>query len=299
VSTSRPVRQRSGGPAALLRWPVAVAVVAGVLVGGAWTVSRGLGHELGAWRDPRPAVAVDQAESTVANRMLLIEPDGEALEWSLPGREPADVARSLPATAEGRPDSTRLARAVAELFEQGAAPGELSPARDLSDLAVGFVGLRTEASDPRIRGLDATAGLSRLGEHDGVLFWRVLPGGGTGAADALAPSRARIVYGSTERAVPVVGDHGRLATDVVTVEGSTLVLAEPAEWVRHARVAVDGTVLAPRGDAAAYPLPAGSARLTVEVLPTDRWWRVVQGATLLLVLFLAVPFGTRPSRRRS
>jgi hypothetical protein len=294
-----PVRRQTGGLVALVRWPVAAAVVAGVVVGGGWTVSRGLGEELGAWRDPRPAVAVDQAESGVGNRMVLIEPDGDALAYSVLGREPSDVARSLPATADGRPDGTRLARAVGELFEQGAAPGELTPARDLSDLAVGFVGLRAEASDPRIRGLDAIAGLSRLGEHDGVLFWRVLPGGGTGSPDALAPSRARIVVGETERTVPLVGDHGRVSTDVVVSAGSTLELAEPVEWVRHARVAVDGTVLAPSGDAAAYRLPEGSGRLTVEVLPTDRWWRIGQGAALLLVVFLAVPFGTRASRRRS
>jgi hypothetical protein len=294
-----PVRLRTGGPVALARWPVAVAVVAGVVVGGGWTAWHGLGDQLGAWRDPRPAVAVDQAESGIGNRMLLIEPDGDTLAYSLLGREPSDVARSLPATVDGRPDGSRLARATGELFEQGAAPGELTPARDLSDLAVGFVGLRTEASDPRIRGLDAIAGLSRLGERDGVLFWRVLPGGGAGAQDALAPSRARIVVGDSERAVPVVGDHGRLSTAVVLPPDSTLELAEPAEWTRHARVSVDGTVLAPVDGTAAYPLPEGAGRLTVEVLPTGRWWRLVQGAALVLVVFLAVPFGTRGSRRRS
>ena len=45
----------------------------------------------------------------------------------------------------------------------------------LAAQGIGFVGLRAEESDPAIRTLDATAGLSRLGEHEGVIFWRVMP----------------------------------------------------------------------------------------------------------------------------
>ena len=65
-----------------------------------------------------------------------------------------------------------------------------------------------------MRTLDATAGLSRLGEHDGVLFWRVLPGGGGSADDSVAPSRARVVTKAGQRSLPVTGDHGRLETAV-------------------------------------------------------------------------------------
>ncbi len=46
------------------------------------------------------------------------------------------------------------------------------------------------------------------------------------------------------------------------------------------------------------PLPAGPATISVEVLPTSALWRYAQGALLLLVLFVAVPFGNRGSRRR-
>ncbi|WP_406831830.1 glycosyltransferase [Pedococcus sp. KACC 23699] len=292
------VRHSTGGWLALLRWPIAAAVIVAVIAGVGWTTWRTLGDTLGAWTDPRPAVAVDQAESGIGNRMLLLEPGKAGLAYSLLGREPGDVARVLPATQLGRPGTTVLATAVSHLFETGAAPGELDPARDLSDLAVGFVGLRTDGGDPRIRVLDGTAGLSRLGEHDGVTFWRVLAGGADSVDDALAPSRARIVTRTSDQALPVVGDHGRLLERVTVPASASLVLAETADWVRHARVTVDGHVLAPAGDTAAYGLPAGRHTIAVEVLPTSPLWRWAQGAALLLALFLALPFGRRTSRRQ-
>jgi hypothetical protein len=292
------VSRARGGWQALVRWPVAAALVGAVLVSGAWLTWRTVGHDLGAWTDPRPAVAVDQAESGISNRMLLLTPEGEGLTYQLLGREVGDVARSLPTPAGERPSTAALATAVGALFEQGAAPGVLTPAADLSDQAVGFVGLRAEATDPRIRTLDATAGLSRLGEHDGVTFWRVLPGGGGTADDAVAPSRARIVTKASEQALPVVGSHARLEVRSVVPKGASLVLAEPDSWVRHAKVQVDGQILAPVGAGAAYALPAGPATISVEVLPTSATWRYAQGILLLLVVFLAVPFGNRSSRRR-
>jgi hypothetical protein len=292
------VSRARGGWQALARWPVAGALVAAVLVSGGWLTWRTVGDDLGAWQDPRPAVAVDQADSGIGNRMLLLTPEGEGLTYQLLGREVSDVARALPAPADGRPSSADLAAAVGSLFEQGAAPGALHPAADLSDQAVGFVGLRAESTDPRLRALDATAGLSRLGEHDGVTFWRVLPGGGGTADDAVAPSRARLVTTSSEQAVPVAGSHSRIHAKVVVPQDASLVLAEPEAWVRHARVSVDGRVLAPTGESATYAVPAGPATISVEVLPTSATWRFAQGILLLLVVFLAVPFGNRSSRRR-
>jgi hypothetical protein len=292
------VSRSHGGWQALARWPVAAALIGAVLVSAGWLTWRTVGDELHVWQDPRPAVAVDQAESGIGNRMLLLTPEGEGLSFQLLGQEVGDVARSLPAPQSDRPAATALAASVSALFEQGAAPGALTPAADLAEQAVGFVGLRADATDPRIRALDATAGLSRLGEHDGVTFWRVLPDGGGSADEAVAPSRARLVTRKSEQALPVSGAHARLEANSVVPKGASLVLAEPREWVRHARVTVDGTVLAPTGDGAAYPLPAGPATISVEVLPTNALWRYAQGVLLLIVLFVAVPFGNRSSRRR-
>ncbi|NYG07674.1 GT2 family glycosyltransferase [Phycicoccus badiiscoriae] len=292
------VSRARGGWQALARWPVAAAVLGAVLVSAGWLAVRTVGDELRAWQDPRPAVAIDQAESGLGNRMLLLQPEGDGLTYELLGREVGDVARTLPSVPADHPSAAALAASVGALFQQGAIPGTLAPARDLADQAVGFIGLRADATDPRIRSLDATAGLSRLGEHDGVLFWRVLAGGGATADHAVAPSRARIVTGTSQQAIPVSGPHAQLDVKAVVPQGASLVLAEPSQWVRHARVTVDGTVVAPRGDTAAYPLPAGTATISVDVLPTNASWRYAQGGLLLLVAFLALPFGNRSSRRR-
>ncbi len=294
-----PARRAEGGWPAVARWPVAGAAVLAVVAALGATAWHTVGSTLTPWQDPRPAVAADQAESGLGNRMLLLEPQGNELAFSLLGREVGDPVRSLPPQAQDRPGTESLTAAVGGLFAQGAAPGEFAPARDLSDQGIGFVGLRTDPTDPRIRTLDATAGLSRLGDHDGVLFWRVLAGGGAAGDEAVAPSRARLVTARSQQAVPVLGDHSRLVARAVVPPKATLVLAEPAAWVRHARVSVDGEVVAPIGDRAAYALPAGPGRIAVEVLPDDGMWRYLQGVFLLLVVFVAVPFGNRASRRRT
>jgi hypothetical protein len=293
-----PVSRTRGGWVAMTRWPVGLALITAVVLSAGWTAVRTTGNEVGAFTDPRPAVAIDQASGGFSNRMVLLTPAGTGYTYSLLGREPGDVARSLPARATDSADDSALADSVAALFSDAEGSGGRSPAKALSDQAVGFVGVRTSENDPRVRTLDATAGLSRLGEHDGVLFWRVLPGGGA-AEDSVAPSRARLVTAKGERAVLSTGPHGALSARLAVPAGATLVLAEPSAWTRHARVTSDGTVLAPTGDRAAYPLPAGAHTVTVDVLPGEQWWRWVQGITLLVLAFLAIPFGNRASRRRA
>ena len=107
-----------------------------------------------------------------------------------------------------------------------------------------------------------------------------------------------MVTRTSSQAIPVSGPHTRLDVKSVVPPSASLVLAEPREWVRHARVTVDGRVLAPRGEGAVYALPAGPATISVEVLPTNAAWRYAQGILLLVVAFLAIPFGNRSSRRR-
>ena len=295
-----PVRRSAGGWLAVARWPVGAAVVVAVLASTGWTAWKAVGTELSAWDDPRPAVAIDQAEGGLSNRMLLLEPDGDQVRYELLGREVSGVARDLPLTAGQQPDRAVLAGVVGRLFEQGGSPDAPEPAAALASHAVGFVGLRAEETDPAIRTLDATAGLSRLGQHDGVMFWRVLPD--KAAEGTLAPSRARLVdaKGATT-AVTVLGDHSRTATPLSPTRGSTLVLAEPLEWTAHARVTYDGAVLRSVADAdqPTYALPARAGKLVIQVLPTDPQWRWAQLALLLAVAFVALPFGGRAPRSRS
>jgi hypothetical protein len=163
--------------------------------------------------------------------------------------------------------------------------------------------LHAEVAPPLVVG-DVAVGTRRIVQITGGTFegpgfkGRVLPGGGGTADDAVAPSRASLVTRTGEQALPVSGSHSQLEVKSVVPQGASLVLAEPSEWVRHARVTVDGRVLAPSGDAAAYALPAGPATISVDVLPTNSTWRYAQGLLLLVVLFMAVPFGNRSSRRR-
>jgi GT2 family glycosyltransferase len=294
-----PLRRAEGGWLAVARWPVGVAVVLAVLAGAGWTAWKAVGTELSAWDDPRPAVAIDQAEGELSNRMLLLEPDGDQVRYQLLGREVSGVARDLPLGADRQPDRAPVAETVGRLFEQGGSPDAQEPAAALADQAVGFVGLRAEPTDPAIRTLDATAGLSRLGQHDGVLFWRVMPH--QAAEDTIAPSRARLVDAkgiSTD--VRVLGDHGRTSAPLSPTPGSSLVVAEPPEWTAHTRVTYDGVVLRPvaGADQPTYTLPAKTGKLVVDVLPTDEPWRWAQLALLLVVAFVALPFGGPAPRSR-
>jgi len=45
-----------------------------------------------------------------------------------------------------------------------------------------------------------------------------------------------------------------------------------------------------------YLLPAGSGRLTIDVIDPAHWWHVAQALAFLALAFLAVPFGRRESR---
>ena len=103
-------------------------------------------------------------------------PEGDRLTYQLLGREVGDVARTLPAPS-GRPARrAALATGGGSLFEQGGSPGALTPAADLADPGrrlrrTARRGDRPRDPHPRRDG----RALSRLGEHDGVIFWRVLP----------------------------------------------------------------------------------------------------------------------------
>ena len=99
----------------------------------------------------------------------------------------------------------------------------------------------------------------------------------------------------------MTGSHGRTTAPVAPATNASLVLAEPAEWARHARVSVDGQVLRARPGTAqpTYVLPPTGGTLAIEVLPTHQTWRWAQLALLAAVAFLALPLGGRTKRSRS
>ena len=81
------VSRARGGWQALSRWPVGAALIAAVVLSAGWTTWRTVGDSVGAWVDPRPAVAVDQAESGISNRMVLLQPQGDDLTYQVLARE--------------------------------------------------------------------------------------------------------------------------------------------------------------------------------------------------------------------
>jgi hypothetical protein len=300
---------------AVSRWPLVLGATAAVLASAGWVAWQTFGDTLSAWRDPRPAVAVDQADGGLANRMLFLEPAPSASDaaagsptgYRLVGREVSGLTRVLPSTPGDLSRDERLDATVRGLLGglapdavggQGSGTGASasSPASVLTRAAVGFVGLQADETDPRIRALDATAGLARSGTRDGVLVWRVLPQAGSSAA---GPARLALTTGAAVHAVPATGMHAATRVLATTGSGARLVVAESRAWAGHARVAVDGVVLSPLQGTTTpeYAVPGGSGLLTVDV-PTDfARWRLAQGLLLALVLFLALPFGTGTAAR--
>jgi GT2 family glycosyltransferase len=279
---------------------VVVATVLGVAASMTAAGWLGIGGALTRQVSDTPAVAEDQAHPPLGNRLLALTRDSDAIGYRLVGAEPGPLVRDLPG-ASVAPDPL-LAAAV----KSTVGTNELAPenaARDtLTDLGVGFVSLRGASTGPLVSQLDATAGITRLSTIHGLILWRVLPRG-----NAVGSSRLRLVdaTGATLASVPVTGDHGR--TDVAigpATVGETsprrrLVVAEPNQWAEHARVTFAGRRLAAVAGARqpTYLVPATAGQLSITLIPTRHWWSWAQLGLLVVVLFLAAPFGS--ARRRS
>lgn len=293
-----------------LRWlvaPVAAAAVVGVLASAGWAAWEGVGQRLQPATPARPAVVVEQSAGPTATRLLeLVPTDGAADEvgYALRGEEPGRIARELPRTPAAVPRAPEQAvRAILDAQTDA----ELEPDtahRRLAELAVGFVGLRAEPDHPIARQLDSTQGLARLSDSQGLVLWRVAPQPGTDPADPVGPARARVTDADDTpvTGLAVEGPHAALRTQLEAGSpGRQLVLSEGSGWIQHASVRFDGDPLEATSAAPwpTYALPSTAGELTVDVLPREGPWHLVQGIALALVVFLAVPFGTRRSRRRS
>jgi len=175
----------------------------------------------------------------------------------------------------------------------------------LARLGVGFVQVRATADSALARRLDSSEGLSRLGTSERGILWKVQPlPAADGGVAATAPSRARLVDadGALLRVVPTSGPHA--AVDTMLPAGTAarfIVLAEPAEWSQQALVTFDGRELLPVAGAAqpTYAVPPTPGELEVDLAAAQPWWRLGQGLLLGFVVFMAVPFGNRRSRRRT
>ena len=174
----------------------------------------------------------------------------------------------------------------------------------LADLGIGFVALEGRPDPDRLLRLDATAGLTRLGDRPDLTLWRVLPRPAAGGGADVPSARARLEtpQGALLQSVDVAGDHARLRVALpASRTARVLVLAEPRGWVQHAGVRYAGRPLTavPGRTQPTYVVPATAGTLRVDVHPTWPWWRWGQAVLLGLVAFIALPFGHRRSRRSS
>lgn len=289
----RPVRRWAFAGALAAAALAILPVVAGA---GRWAVD-GIGPTLSVSRAVAPAVAVEQARSPISNRLLFLRPADDVVDFRLVGEEPGELLRGL----DDPPgvDDTALVAAVGAVVGGGSAVDSAGLAR----LGVGFVQVAASADSELARRLDASDGFSRLGASEQGVLWRVRPlAAAPGVAVSTVPSRVRIVDGQDRvlAIVPTIGPHG--AVDHVLPAGGArrLLVAEPAEWAAHARVTVDGRVLTPvpETEQPTYAVPPEGGRVRVDLAAAQPWWRLGQGVLLAFVVFMAVPFGNRRSRRQ-
>ncbi|WP_392544849.1 glycosyltransferase [Oryzobacter telluris] len=272
------------------RWTAVSLVVLAVATGAGAVVAATLGTDLAPWRDPRPAVSVEQASGAFATRALFVTPGDRGSGYRFVGREGSTLVRPLPSVAEA--DGSVAERVSAVLGDASAGP-EL-----FSDTATDLLAVRAGMVPEVTTRLDATAGLQRVTARQGWEMWRVSPASVEGGDSLVAPPRLRMETPTGARLVETTGDHAGTTTTLDVPADSRLVVAEPTGWAAQATVAVDGVVLQPADGTRTptYALPAGPGVLTITVTDPLRWWHLGQVAAVLALAFLAVPFGRRESR---
>ncbi|WP_373286690.1 glycosyltransferase family 2 protein [Terrabacter tumescens] len=306
LAGSRPVLASLGRPGR--RWGFVAAVCAAALAVGpvlaaatVWGV-QGIGRTLSVGQATLPAIATEQGGGPLGNRLLLLRPSDDVVDFVLAGQEPGELLRDLDRAPDA--DDAALVDAVANIV--GGRGADSLDSKALARLGIGFVQVRATADSGLARRLDSSQGLSRLGSSERGILWKVqpLPAAGAGAEAGTAPSRARLVDadGAVLQVVPTVGPHAAVDTTLPAGTGARfVVLAEPTEWSRQAVVTFDGAQLQPVAGAAqpTYAVPPTAGTLEVDLAAAQPWWRLGQAVLLAFVVFMAVPFGNRRSRRRS
>ena len=263
--------------------------VGALLLGSGWS---GFGSTLSTFADERPAVAVDHAEGALAGRSLIVQRLGAA-----EGAEAATAYRILAAegglpvrTLPAAPEVSSSLDAFVSRLDVGAldAPGDDLPggaAAVLARHAVGFVALTDELPAEAVRALDAADGMRRLPDRDGLRWWRV------DSTTSGVASPARVVLRAADGDGVVVPSRHHAQTSV-QVEAGTLEVAQTPPWARSASVTLDGAPLDAdtSGDTVTYAVPA-AGRLDIDVTTPDPWWLVLSGVGLLVIAYLALPFG--------
>lgn len=270
------------------------AVLAVAAVGSTVMVAQeSFGDRLTTWREPRPQVAVAEAESERSGRSLVVHSRRGELAYELVGREPSELVRQLPQA----PAEEGVGDILAALLKVG--PEQDAPVDEaLASWAIGYVVIHEPSSDDEAA-LDSAPGLRRLGSSDTAVTWAVRPE----AAEGRAPSRARLVSGEGQVFLTGLADHSAaeaidLPGELDGEEAHNLVVAESLDWTEHALVQADGEplVLNTREDTPTYAVPAGTEQVSIEVMTGHRSWKILQLVALVLALYLALPTERRDDR---
>ena len=245
-----------------------------------------------------PSVVSTQLAGPTAVRLLrLTISESGTITYQLSGRE-----TGLPATGLRQPvpsGGTQTAQAAAALLQPAQADAATA---QLRALAVGFVivdgpGARSAIVDR----LQSVADLTQISRASRAAVWRVDPAVADGGAVVVGSSRVWLERNSQAvDTVPSTVAHARSRTRIPAgPAGRDLVIAEGIGWRNHGTVTVDGHRVRPvvADGRLSYPMPASGGRLVID--PGVQHPRLVLGQAALaaLLLFLAVPFGNRRSRR--
>lgn len=263
----------------------------------AWTESV---TNLAAAKPRLPAVASQLADGPRAIRMLKIDVgrDGSVV-YNLEGSETGLPARDLDVPV--RPNRV-LGQGVTALLAP-AAGGSNRAHRVLADLGVAYVGLSGDGDRSALsRSLESADGLSPMASNPRMQMWRVNAMPASVGDGSVPSSRVRVMQrGGPAFDVPARGPHARTSVRIPAGAADRDVqISEAPGWADHVQVQLNGKQLQRVHDTyPTYRLGADGGRLVVEPALSYPRWRWAQGAALLLVIFLAVPFGNARSRRNA
>lgn len=275
-----------------------VCLIMGAVVGlTAWNASSDKGG-LRAVRNPAPAIAVHDANSSRAGMLLDLQPRAgtttftvRSREAGLPAIDPAQPAMQTPSA---------VTKAVAALVDPGSADRDTA-ARTLRDAGIAFVTAdrRSAQSETLLAALDSADGLVPMASDATASLLRVDGNGNERAA------RVTVRDGNSRVIVPVNGPHARVNTRVPAGNSErTLVVSAGSGFGRSATVTLDGHRLEAQhgADMPTYRLGANGGHLVIDPGTALPLWRVGQLTLMALIVFLAVPFGSarrgRPEEAR-
>lgn len=227
---------------------------------------------------------------------LTIAPSG-AITYRLVGREAGPPVTGLfqPVPGGGAP----TAAATRTLLQ---ADHAAEAAGSLRSLGVGFVVVDGPGDRAALTAtLRQVAGLTQISGAERAAVWRVDPATTQNGTSVVASSRIWLeLDGAPIDQLSSTAAHARSDTHLPAgPQGRVLVISEGTGWREHGRVTVNGHQVRAvvRDGLLTYPMPSAGGHLVIDPGLQHADVVLAQAALAALLLFLAVPFGNRRSRR--